>query len=127
MKKVILVLLMGILSGCASSTYLVTGTKRPAIDVAEVKLYTTAPREKYEEVAQITASMKDAWTDQGRQDAAIKELKNRAASLGANGVILTDVTGASGGTGYGVNSYGQTSVFFGRKEVMVRGTAIYLP
>lgn len=72
---------------CASGSVILTGTKRPPIEPSLVKLYSEAPAE-YEVIGIVSASSDSGWTEQGSVDYAIKELKNQAAKLGANGVII---------------------------------------
>jgi len=77
------------LAGCASSHVLI-GQARPAISPEQVKLYVRAPA-KYEEIAILEASSKASWaiSDQGKMNKVIERLKEEAAELGANGVMLT--------------------------------------
>lgn len=110
------VLLLGIvalLAGCASSHVLV-GKARPPIYPDQVKLYLRPPA-KFEEIALLEASSKASWaiTQQGKMNKAIERLKEEAAQLGANGVILqgsgteyvgsvnTGTATATGNTAYG--------------------------
>ena len=87
-KNCLLVSLLAMsLAACVSGTALVTGTKRTPLDPGQVKLYREAPA-KYEVIGIVSASSSPDWTAQGTQDFAVKELKNQAAKLGANGVLL---------------------------------------
>ena len=76
------------LTACASSSVLV-GKARTAIQPEQVKLYLRPPK-KYEEVALLEASSKASFavTDQGKMDAVIQRMKEEAAKLGANGILL---------------------------------------
>lgn len=76
------------ISGCASSAILV-GTARPEISPDKVKIYIRAPK-TYEEVALIEASSKASFSasSQGKMDVVVRRLKEEAAKLGANGVLL---------------------------------------
>jgi hypothetical protein len=74
-------------AGCASGSSIVTGTPRPAITTDQVKIYLEPPSE-YEVIGIVNASSDAGWTEQDSLDYAIKELKNQAAKLGANGVLL---------------------------------------
>ncbi len=90
------------LAGCASS-HVITGTVRPAIPPEQVKVYTTPPK-KYEQVAIIDASSRRSFSfgDQAKVNAAITRLKEEAAKLGANGVLLQGVgTAPSGSVSFG--------------------------
>ena len=87
------------LSACASGSAVVTGTKRPPISPTDVQLYTKPPAD-YEVIGIVKASSEMGFTEQGSMNYAVDELKKRAASIGANGVLLT-VVGEKGGTSYG--------------------------
>jgi hypothetical protein len=76
-----------ILTGCATGSAILTGTARPSIPVESVKIYSTPPAD-YEVIGIVKASSDAGWTEQGSTDYAIKDLKRRAAKLGANGVLL---------------------------------------
>ena len=93
MKKIIMLLLAISLTACASGSSIVTGTKRTPLTPDQVKLYTEPPA-NYEVIAIVNASSDAGWTEQGSVDYAVEELKNQAAKLGANGVLL----GATGET-----------------------------
>lgn len=101
-KNIIIALITLSLVACASGSAIVTGTKRAPLDPSQVKLYLDPPA-KYEVVALVSASSDAGWTEQGSVDYAVQELKNQAAKLGANGVLL-EATGESTSTvvgGYG--------------------------
>jgi hypothetical protein len=67
------------------------GTARTATDPSQVKLYTKAPA-KYDEIAIVSAdSRNDFASKQGLSDAAIQRLKEEAAKVGANGILLEGV------------------------------------
>jgi hypothetical protein len=91
-----------LLAGCASGSSIVVGEVREAIDPNQVKLYLEIP-ETYEVIGIVTASSDAGWTEQGSVDYAVEELKNQAARLGANGVLI-ESTGSQNSTvvgGYG--------------------------
>ena len=94
-----------LLTACATGSSIVTGTTRDPIDPSQVNLYLEPP-EEYETIGIVKASSDAGWTEQGSVDYAIEELKNQAAKLGANGVLLsatgeTTSTAVGGyGTGY---------------------------
>ena len=129
--------LMAVLAaGCANTSHVITGTPRTPIDPSQVTVYTTAPPE-YEEIAVIDASsqMSFAFGDQNKMDAVMRRLKQEAASLGANGVLLqqTGTSGSGGvGTGVGVGSYGGgvgvgTGISVSSPAKTGRGLAIHVP
>jgi hypothetical protein len=78
-------------TGCASSSSIMLGKARAPISPDEVKLYLRAPA-KYEEIAMIESSSKAsmAVSDQAKTDVSIQRLKEEAAKVGANGVLLTE-------------------------------------
>jgi hypothetical protein len=102
---IFIILLVFILTACASGSSIVTGDKRQPLDPGQVKLYLDPPA-KYEVIGIAKASSDSGWTEQGSQDYAIEELKKQAAKLGANGVLLTTTgektTTTIGGYGTGV-------------------------
>lgn len=99
--------------GCASSHILV-GKARLPTSPEQVKVYLRPPA-KYEEIALLEASSKNSWavTQQGKMNKAIERLKEEAAQLGANGILLqgsgteygasvnTGAATAAGNTAYG--------------------------
>jgi hypothetical protein len=86
-KTFTIILIAVVLTGCASGSALVTGTKRAPIDPALVKIYLERPSD-YEIIGVVNASSDSGWTEQGSLDYAVQELKNQAGKLGANGVLL---------------------------------------
>ncbi|MBX9872495.1 MAG: hypothetical protein K2X75_10895 [Burkholderiaceae bacterium] len=98
----LLILLSLFIQGCASGSAVVTGTKREPISADQVQIYLEPPKD-YEVIGLVSASSDAGWTEQGSLDYAVDELKQQAAKIGANGVLLT-ATGdrtatAVGGTG----------------------------
>lgn len=129
MKALGMILLTGMLAACASGTVLLTGHARPSISADQVVIYTTPP-EHYEVIGMVDAEASHAWTDQGRLDKAVAELKEQAASVGANGILLQGVaTGSSGSTGAFVPNGAGGGLFVSSSshEKQVSGTAIYVP
>ena len=77
-----------VLTACASSAVLV-GKTRPPISPDSVKLYVDAPK-RFEKVALLEASSKASFSisSQGKMDVVIQRLKEEAAKLGANGILI---------------------------------------
>lgn len=129
-----------LLAACASappSSHVLTGTKRPAIDAARVKVYASAPVNA-EQVAVIEASSRDsgARTEQAMIDAVIALMKDEAAKLGANGIVLqrTETERGGGfrtGVGLGVGLGGSSAVGLGVSSSTAHkighGIAIHVP
>jgi hypothetical protein len=122
-QQMIIYLCALILAGCASGSAIVTGVKRTPIDPGQVKLYLEAPS-NYEVIGIVNASSDAGWTEQGSQDYAVQELKNQAAKLGANGVLL-ETTGEK--TSTAVGGY-RTGYFYAIPVTAktVSGKAIYV-
>ena len=82
------------------------------------------PPADYEVIGIVKASSDAGWTEQGSVNYAIKELKSRAAKLGANGVLLT-ATGSK--TSAVVGGYG-TGFLYGIPvdAQTVEGRAIFV-
>jgi len=100
-KSVFLMLAVSVsLIGCvSSSSSVVVGQVRPAIAPAQVKLYVNPPK-KFEQVALLESSSKASWaaSDQGKMNVVIERLKEEAAKVGANGILLRGTGDQSGGT-----------------------------
>jgi len=117
-----------ILIGCAASSHIIVGQKRPPISPAMVKLYNKPPV-NYDEIAIIDSSSKNSWavTDQGKVDVAIERLKEEAANLGANGILIQltgDISTGSVGVGYATTyGYGISSSILHKTA---KGLAIYV-
>lgn len=98
MKKFIqipglILLLIVFLNGCTLTrgSSVVVGKVRAPISASEVKLYTKLPA-KYKEIAIVSAdSRNDFASKQNLTDAAINRLKEEAAKVGANGILLNSV------------------------------------
>lgn len=89
MRSVMGSILIGLtVAGCASGSAILVGTQRAPLSPEQVQIYAEPP-ESYEVIAIVKASSDSGWTEQGSVDYAIRELKNQAAKVGANGVLLT--------------------------------------
>ena len=93
-----------LLAGCASS-HMMIGNPRPPISPSEVHIYLHPPA-KYEEIAVLDTSSKGsfAFTSQQKMDVVVERLKEEAAKLGANGILLQsegEQYAGSVGTGFG--------------------------
>jgi hypothetical protein len=92
-KKLFIALLAGlsamlIFAGCATGTRVVTGDQHQPVPVEAVKLY-QAPPAQYEIIGMVNASARGS--RQHRMDVATRKLKQEAAMMGANGIILNPV------------------------------------
>jgi hypothetical protein len=118
---------MAALAGCASSQIVLVGPPRPAISPAQVQIYLQPPASPYREIANLSASSRGslAVTVAAKMDKVVARLKEAAASVGANGVLLhgvSDQTAAALGAGVSTDSSRSpyvrgvgTSVLFSRE------------
>lgn len=122
-------LLAVFLTSCASSHVLV-GQPRPPIRPSEVKLYLQPPV-RYEQVALLEGSSRNSFAigQQAKMNAAIERLKEEAASLGANGILLQTSGDGHGGTVNTVNMNGNFGMGVGIPVMhkTASGIAIYVP
>jgi hypothetical protein len=73
---------------CAASvSTIVTGKERPEIDSGQVKVYSSPPK-KYEDIAIISGSGGSGGTARRQTTNVIVELREAAAKLGANGILI---------------------------------------
>jgi hypothetical protein len=126
-----------LLVGCATSSHVLIGTARAPISPELVKVYLQPPA-KYEQIATIDASSRGSLTitSQQNMDKAIARLKQEAARLGANGILLQgieDQQSGAIGTGVGNSSFnGNTAIgaslggSFGIYNKAAKGLAIYV-
>ncbi|HXB18125.1 MAG TPA: hypothetical protein VNV40_04730 [Steroidobacteraceae bacterium] len=126
------------LTACSTSSHVLVGTARPALSPESVRVYYTPPP-KYEEIATVNATSQGslALTSQQNMDKAMQRLKEEAARLGANGVLLqtvhdtqsSSIGAGGGGTSYGPNSATGVGVggSFALTSKVVQGLAIYVP
>lgn len=126
MRALLLALL---LAGCATGETLVTGTAREAVAPESVQIYLEAPPQ-YEVIGAVSASSSLGVSGQQNLDRAIAEVRQRAASMGANGVII-DYMGAPGGASpmAGVNTGGVVTLIPTRDagDREVRARAVFVP
>lgn len=130
----IVVTVLATLAGCASS-HVLTGKTRPPIPPEQVTIYTSPPPGPYEQIAILDSSSRGSFalTAQGKTDKVIERLKEEAAKLGANGVLLQNIQdrqsgsigiGLGGGSGnVGVGSGGGFATY----QKAGNGLAIYVP
>ncbi len=109
MKNLIIsALASAVLLGCAAQSHVIVGKVRPPISPDQVKIYLEPPR-SFEKIAIIDASSQGsmAFTQQQKMDKAIQRLKEEAAKVGANGVLLQESGSqsvGSVGSGFGTAS-----------------------
>jgi len=120
--KIIFVSLIALtLAACATGSAIVVNEQRAPIDPGQVKLY-LAPPANYEVIGVVKASSVMGMTDQQSQDYAVEELKNQAAKIGANGVLL-GATDQNSTTRFGGLNTGYAYTYQVREQI-VSGQAI---
>jgi len=137
----IAVVLALVLSGCASVSHTIVGRVRPPINPGEVEVFRSPPQH-YEEVALLDASSVGGFGHPSRAATgeAIYFMKEEAAKLGANGVLLTgmgeryhgDIGIGVGGWGFSsghsyVSGGGSVGVGGPVTQAGIEGIAIYVP
>ncbi|WP_100636398.1 hypothetical protein [Marinomonas sp. ef1] len=126
--------LPALLFGCSSGSHVVTGQQMPELEVEQVTIFEEAPAFDYKVIGTVRASSDNGFTEDSRKEKATKELKEQAAKIGANGVILDEVTqlsfrrlgtgvGISAGSGGGIGTSIGSSFSFPTTEA--KGTAIF--
>jgi hypothetical protein len=140
--SLLVALAAAIVTGCTimDGGAIVTGNTRAPISSAEVRLYRSAPG-NFEEIAIVSASAgHDFKKSSSLMNSAIERLKEEAAKVGANGVILTEIDerdapsvitshGTATATGTGGSAYATgnaTSISRGDAYTRIRGVAIYV-
>jgi hypothetical protein len=80
------------LGACAASQVLI-GKARAPILRDQVQLCLEPPRRAYQEIAIIDASSKYSWSFSAgaKDEVVVRRLKEAAAKLGANGILLQDI------------------------------------
>ena len=112
-----------VLFGCATGSTIITGDVRPSINSNEVRIFLDPPA-LFETIGLIEASSDVEFSRQAAQDRVINELRNRAARIGANGVLLIG-TGAQAGDTVGFISGGVLFTSTGSR-ITGHGRAIYV-
>jgi len=131
-----LVVTTAVISGCTLTrgSHLVIGSTRAPTNPADVRIYTELPV-KYEKIAMVSAdSRNDFASQQNLSDHAIERLKEEAAKVGANGILLNGFGNYQIGS-QGVviipksNGYGTTGVVAMNASIgkEATGLAIYVP
>lgn len=129
--------LVGLFAGCSTSSHMMVGNPRPPISPSEVRIYLHPPA-RYEEIAVLDSNSRNsfAFTSQGKMDVVVERLKEEAAKLGANGILLQNEgeqyagsvgTGVGTATASGNTAWGTgTSVSAGVFHQAASGLAIYV-
>jgi hypothetical protein len=109
--------------GCATGTHIVTGTPHPKIKPEQVVLYQVPPA-KFEIIGIVNAQSPGRY--QRNMDDAVSQLKEQAAEMGANGILLGSVSPGSESVGVASGSaFGGGHAVFG-STVAVSSSGIQL-
>ena len=127
-----------LLAACSSS-HVLTGTPRPPIDPAQVRLYYGPPPGGYEEIARLEVNS-GAFTygEQNKTNSVMRKLREQAARLGANGILFQGTADGYGGGGVSVGGGGGrvggssfsgvgVGVNISPQQKFANGLAIYVP
>ena len=97
MKIVALLCLMATLTGCVTTTAtMLSQDQHPPLTPAEVTIYLSeedVPR-KFDKIALMHSAGESTWTNESMM---LEALRNKAAKLGANGVLVPQIKEASNG------------------------------
>jgi len=125
-------------AACATSSHHVIGETRTPVSADEVRVYLEPIAGPFDTIALVDASSRHSWcmTAAGKADVVISRLKAEAARLGANGILLEEISSAGSGqvgaglapdisrdhasVGVGLTAAGLMSSRYGR------GVAIYV-
>jgi hypothetical protein len=102
------VLLTCLVIACGTTRTIMVGQARPAISPESVRVYEVPPRH-FERIAIINSSGGTSWIfpDRDSMNTAVARLRETAAGLGANGVLLQEVYDESaGGLSIGIGGFG---------------------
>jgi hypothetical protein len=137
--KICLIVLVAAISlgGCTLTrgSYVLVGTAHSPTTAAQVRLYTTLPP-MYEKIAFVSAdSRNDFASEQNLSDHAIERLKEEAAKVGANGLLLNGIgnyqVGSQGvviipnySSGYSTTGVAAMNASIGKEA---KGLAIWVP
>ena len=113
MKKLITVIIISVLLfGCSSANIVVTGKTRPPISPSSVVIYNeqTIPAH-YEIIGRINVQSESTLGRSGAHKRNIEKLRNKAASVGGNGLIIGDVNNSHNAWGDGFMSMNSTVIY----------------
>jgi uncharacterized protein YbjQ (UPF0145 family) len=123
-SRTVVAMLLALVAACATSSHIITGKVRAPIPSDQVAVYTSAPLGS-EEIA-ILSVESSGWTTQGEKDMAVAKLKKEAASLGANGVLITGMGTESSGVVGNVNPQTGAVALAQSNYTAIRAIAIYV-
>ncbi|WP_202841695.1 hypothetical protein [Luteimonas saliphila] len=96
-----------VLLAACSTSHVLTGTPRPPIDPAQVRLYYGPPAGGFEEIARLEVqSGAFTYGEQNKTESVLRKLREQAARLGANGILFQGTADGHGGGGVSVGGGG---------------------
>jgi hypothetical protein len=106
MRRFAIAALILLLAACSSS-HVLTGTPRPPIDPALVRIYYGPPPGGFEEIARLEVNSGAlTYGEQNKTNAVLRKLREEAARLGANGILFQGTADGHGGGGVSVGGGG---------------------
>lgn len=124
---------LALLGGCASTDKLMLGEARAPIDPSEVRIYRTPPPGAID-IAEIDASSAIGFGTRGQDAAVMDRLRQEAAALGANGLLIlgrgnsrSPVGMSVGGGSYGRNSAVGVGIGIPTTQKQATAVAMYVP
>lgn len=117
----------GLVACGTDGTSVLTGQSRPSTDPSQVVLYLTPPA-KYETIGLVTAKSGKHGSDQGKMNDAVQKLKEEAAEVGANGVVIQGTGESTSSTTGVVVQAGDVPFIFSTQHhrETINGTAIFV-
>ena len=140
-QTIIAAVSLAALLSCASGSSVITGETRDPISPDEVRIYLEPP-ERFEVIGLLEVTSNVNFSRQKAQDRAMQRLKEQAAKVGANGVLLhntqVQVHGGGGASGFGMGTGSSGNVSYGgmfiigsgsgsSDRISAQGRAIYVP
>jgi hypothetical protein len=124
------------LAACVTSHVLI-GKAHPAVSPSQVHIYLAPISTTYEEIAILQTSSKHSLSlsADGKTEVVIKRLTEEAAKLGANGILLQEITDSAGTFAGGVgteheSNHGTISLGLSGEGLLAskfgRGIAVYV-
>lgn len=124
---------LALLGGCASTDKLMLGEARAPIDPSEVRIYRVPPPGAID-IAEIDASSAIGFGTKGQDTAVMDRLRQEAAALGANGLLIlgrgnsrSPVGMSVGGGSYGRNSAVGIGIGIPTTQKQATAVAMYVP
>lgn len=121
-------LVVVLLTGCDHANYRMEGSAHTRVEPAAVLLYATPPVH-YQKIAEVSAGSHYGWSEHSRVAHVVDLLKQQAAKLGANGIIVEHASTKPIGK-FSISIPGAGILLFliaEGKEINIQGEAIYVP